>query len=150
MAKIKSKHILRQIAEYMVAGGAFFWSGYAAFAIFDAILHWPLFIAKELANIIGLTVNYILEDQWVFKKGNSRIPYDKRRTLRYIIITIVNFGIDYLIVSELKQEGVTPYIGQFLSAGFFTVWNFLWYKYWVFAHTPTRKKGKRVVRRSKK
>lgn len=145
----KVKSLGRQIVEYMVAGGAFFWSGYIAFAIFDSILGWPLFIAKQLANIIGLTINYILEDQWVFKKKKARVPYDQRRTFRYIVITIVNFGIDYLIVAELQREGITPYLGQFASAGFFTVWNFLWYKYWVFAHTPSKKKGKRKVRRKK-
>ena len=144
------KSLGRQLVEYLVAGGAFFWSGYLAFAIFDSIFHLPLFMAKQLANIIGLSISYVLEDQWVFKKGKARIPYDRRRTLRYIIITVINFGIDYLIVAGLKQEGITPYIGQFLSAGFFTVWNFIWYKYWVFAHTPSKKKGKRTVRRRKK
>lgn len=147
MKKTKSKHLGRQIIEYLVAGGAFFWSGYAAFALFDAVFGWPLFVAKQAANFIGLTVNYILEDQWVFKKKKTKKPYDKRRTTRYIVITLVNFGIDYLIVAGLKEQGVTPYLGQFVSAGFFTIWNFLWYKYWVFAHTPSKKKGKRKVRR---
>lgn len=149
MARQRIKSLKRQFLEYMVAGGAFFWSGYLAFAVFDGLLHWPLFIAKQLANIIGLSVNYVLEDQWVFKKGKARIQYDRRRTTRYIIITIVNFGIDYLIVAGLKDIGISPYLGQFASAGFFTIWNFMWYKYWVFAHTPTRKKGRRTVTRRK-
>lgn len=146
----RTKSIQTQIVEYMVAGGAFFWSGYVAFALFDAVLGMPLFVAKQLANLIGLTVNYILEDQWVFKKGKSKKQYDRRRTSRYVIITIINFGIDYLIVANLKEVGVSPYIGQFVSAGFFTVWNFVWYKYWVFAHHPSRKKGKRTVKRKRK
>lgn len=147
MAQKKPKSLRTQLAEYFVAGGAFFWSGYIAFAIFDSVFHWPLFIAKQTANLIGLTVNYVLEDRWVFKHGKARIPYDRRRTTRYIIITIVNFGIDYLIVLGLKDIGITPYLGQFVSAGFFTIWNFLWYKYWVFAHHPSRKKSKRKIRR---
>lgn len=146
-SKAKPKRLRQQIFEYMVAGGAFFWSGYIAFAIFDSVLHWPLFIAKQLANVIGLTINYILEDQWVFKKQKTKRRYDARRGSRYIIITIVNFGIDYLIVAGLKEIGISPYLGQFASAGFFTVWNFLWYKYWVFAHTPSKKKGKRKVQK---
>ncbi len=149
MVKLKEKKLSRQIAEYMVAGGAFFWSGYVAFALFDSVLGFPLFISKQLANIIGLTINYVLEDRWVFKHKKARLNYDKRRTNRYIIITIINFGIDYLIVLKLKDAGITPYLGQFASAGFFTVWNFLWYKYWVFAHHPSRKQGRRKVRRTK-
>jgi len=143
----RTKSIQEQIVEYLVAGGAFFWSGYFSFAIFYSLFGWPLFIAKQTANLIGLTVNYILEDNWVFKKHRSKTVYDRRRTGRYVVITIVNFGIDYLIVAGLKQIGVSPYIGQFVSAGFFTVWNFIWYKYWVFAQHPSRKRGKRQIRR---
>jgi len=146
MAK-RTKSIQKQIVEYLVAGGAFFWSGYISFAILDGIFGLPLFVAKQTANVIGLIVNYILEDQWVFKKRKSRIDYDRRRTSRYVAITIVNFAIDYLIVATLKDAGITPYIGQFVSAGFFTVWNFIWYKYWVFAQTPSKKKGRRAVKR---
>ncbi len=146
MSRKKQKKVVRQLAEYMVAGGAFFWSGYAAFAVFDAVLHLPLFVAKQLANVIGLTINYILEDQWVFKRGKSKRSYNRRRGYRYLIITLVNFAIDYCIVFSLKEIGITPYLGQFVSAGFFTVWNFIWYKYWVFAHHPSKKKGKRRIR----
>lgn len=146
----RTKSIQKQFVEYMVAGGAFFWSGYFAFALMYSYFKLPLFIAKQLANIIGLTVNYILEDQWVFKKRRTKKPYDRRRTVRYVVITIVNFAIDYLIVAGLNSRGVTPYIGQFVSAGFFTIWNFIWYKYWVFAQHPSRKKGKRTIKRRAK
>lgn len=145
MAKENQKSLSRQLTEYMVAGGAFFWSGYVAFAVLDGIFGLPLFIAKQASNLIGLTINYILEDRWVFKHKKARVPYDKRRTYRYIIITIVNFGVDYLIVASLKEEGITPYVGQFASAAFFTIWNFVWYKYWVFAHHPSKKQGKRKI-----
>lgn len=143
----RKKTLQKQLVEYLVAGGAFFWSGYIAFAVFDSIFHLPLFIAKQLANLIGLTVNYVLEDQWVFKKGKTKKKYDKRRTGRYIVITLLNFGIDYLIVLGLKDIGITPYLGQFVSAGFFTIWNFVWYKYWVFAHHPSKKKSKRKLKK---
>jgi putative flippase GtrA len=134
----KQKSLKVQLIQYFVSGGAFFWSGYVAFAVFDSVLHWPLFIAKQLANVIGLTINYVLEDRWVFN-AKKRAKLHNRRTGRYILITVVNFGIDYLIVSTLKNHGISPYLGQFASAGFFTVWNFAWYKYWVFApHTPKR------------
>jgi len=150
VSKTKSKQkkpLLTQFGEYMVAGGAFFWSGYIVFALLDGIFGFPLFIAKQLANFTGLTVNYLLEDQWVFKKNRARTQYDKRRGGRYVLIMVINFGIDYMIVAGLKEVGVTPYLGQFVSAGFFTFWNFLWFKYWVFAHHPSKKKGKRKVRR---
>ncbi len=146
MTKTK-KSLKAQLIEYFVAGGAFFWSGYVAFFIFDSVLNFPLFAAKQLANLIGLTVNYILEDQWVFKSKRQTKSYQKRRGNRYLTIMVINFGIDYLIIYWLKEAGLTPYLGQFVSAGFFTIWNFLWYKYWVFAPHVSKKKSKRKIKK---
>jgi len=48
----------------------------------------------------------------------------------------------YLIIAWLRHFGITPYAGFFISAGFFTVWSYLWYRYWVFPERaqkpPTR------------
>lgn len=139
MAKRKQKSLKTQILQYIVSGGAFFWSGYAAFPLFYSVFHLPLFVSKQLANLIGLSVNYVLEDRWVFNEKQRR-KLEGRRTSRYLVLTFINFGIDYLIVAGLKNKGISPYLGQFASAGFFTVWNFVWYKYWVFDHKPTKSK----------
>lgn len=134
---------LIQFAEYMIAGGAYFWVGYAAFFVFDKGLHWSLFAATMLSNLIGWTVNFILQRYWVFKNPNAK-GHMGETTTRYIIITVVNFGLNYVIIWALQQIGITPYIGQFISSGFFTVWNFVWYKYWVF---PERYQKPKVMKR---
>ncbi len=122
---------VKQIVEYLVSGGAYFWSGYLAFFIFWSVFHWNLFLAKIGADIIGWVVNYMLQRYWVF--NNADLAKHKTEvTTRYLIITAVNFLIDYLIVRGLRNAGLTPYLGQFVSAGFFTIWNYFWYKYWVF------------------
>lgn len=102
------------------------------FAVCDKVFGLNLWWSKLLANLFGISVNFILERIWVF--GDTR--RHKRLTVvtqRYIIITLVNFVIDYLIVRGLKGIGITPYIGQFVSAGFFYGWNYLWYRFWVFS-----------------
>ena len=120
-----------QIVEYLISGGAYFWVGYITFAVLWSGLKWSLWWAKLLANLVGWTVNYLMQRYWVFR--NSQLSKHKTEvTGRYIFITLIDFGLDYLIVSGLKQAGLTPYVGQFISAGFFTVWNYLWYKFWVF------------------
>ncbi len=136
-----------QFAEYMISGGAYFWVGYLVFFAADKGLGWNLFWAKLAANIIGWTINFLLQRYWVFKNPDLQ---DKlaQTTGRYIFITLVNFGLDYLIVAGLKTVGITPYIGQFISSGFFTVWNYLWYRFWVFPekdHPAARKPAKRRV-----
>lgn len=133
-----------QFTEYMVSGGAFFWAGYAVFFIADRGFHWDLWWAKLTANICGWLVNYLLQRYWVFN-NKQLAKHQNEVTERYLFITAVNFLLDYIIVGTLKSAGITPYLGQFASAGFFTVWNYLWYRFWVFPeHTHRHKRHSTV------
>ncbi len=136
MQKLKKGQIreIRRFSEYMISGGAYFWSGYATFFFIDKILGLSFFWAKSVATLTGWTVNFLLQRYWVFNHPTLK-KHQTEVTGRYIIITLVDFVMDYFIVYGLKVFGITPYIGQFVSAGFFTGWNYFWYKYWVF---PTK------------
>lgn len=139
-AREKQKREVTRITEYVVSGGAYFWSGYLCFFLFDQVLHTSFFWAKSVATLVGWTVNYLLQRFWVFRNP----ALNKHRTQvtgRYIVITLVDFVLDYFIVYGLKLVGITPYIGQFISSGFFTIWNYLWYRFWVF---PDKFKKKQV------
>lgn len=131
---LKFHQRLTQFIKYMVSGGLYFWTGYLVFFICYSVFHWSLWWAKIIADIIGWVVNYGLQRFWVFSSkelGEHRIEV----TGRYAVITLIDFLLDYVIVRELKVIGITPYIGQFISAGFFTVWNYVWYRWWVFPET---------------
>ena len=52
LTKQRQRH-LRQLAEYLVSGGAFFWTGYLVFFIADKGLGLDLWWAKLIANISG-------------------------------------------------------------------------------------------------
>lgn len=135
----KQKREVLRITEYLVSGGAYFWSGYAMFFVGDKVLHLNLWWAKLAANLFGWTVNYILQRYWVF--NNSKLAkHQLDVTRRYLFITAVNFIIDYFIVRSLKMVGISPYIGQFISAAFFTFWNYIWYRLWVFPEKFPRHK----------
>ncbi|MFA5004415.1 MAG: GtrA family protein [Candidatus Saccharimonadales bacterium] len=137
--KQKQKREVKRITEYLVSGGAYFWSGYGMFFVLDKGLHLNLWWAKLLANVTGWLVNYALQRYWVF--NNPKLAKHKLEvTGHYAVITLADFLIDYLIVAGLKHLGITPYIGQFASSGFFTVWNYFWYKFWVFPDKYPRKK----------
>lgn len=126
----RQKKDFKQLVQYMIAGGAFFWSGYIAFFVLDKGLGLTLFWAKIISSLIGLTVNFLLERYWVFARNKKRDI--KEATLRYVTLTAVNLFIDYGIIRTLNNFGINPYIGQFISAGFFTIWNYAWYRFWVF------------------
>ncbi|HUD06083.1 MAG TPA: GtrA family protein [Candidatus Saccharimonadales bacterium] len=134
MPRSKLRSITIQFVEYLIGGGVYFWVGYGVFAICYSGLHWYWLWAKLLADVIGWTLGFFIQRYWAFRNPKLN-KLNKAVTGRYIAITLFNFLIDYLIVGGLRALGVTPYIGLFVSSGFFTVWNYLWYRFWVFNPT---------------
>ena len=129
MNKTAKKPEVKRIIEYMVSGGAWFWSGYIIIALLDDVI--PLFWANFIGNAVGLTINYLLNRYWVFSaKKNQNAP---KSALRYGVYTAINaFGLNFLILLVLRNNGIEPEIGQFIASAFFTVWNYVWYKQYVF------------------
>lgn len=114
----------------MSGGAIYFWVAYAVFAICYSVFKWDWFPAKVAADAIGWTLNYLVQRFWAF---SDRIHLSEMQHAgRYVSIESIGFVLDYLIIWGLKSIGITPYIGFFISAGFFTAWSWLWYKYWVF------------------
>src|SRR3954468_2967150 len=103
MPKIKKKNrkTVIQAIEYLISGGAYFWSGYALFALLWSGLHWSLWWSKLFANIFGWTVNYILQRFWVFNNKSLK-GHQTQVTGRYIFITLLDFILDYIIVAGLS------------------------------------------------
>ncbi|HEX7368185.1 MAG TPA: GtrA family protein [Candidatus Saccharimonadales bacterium] len=129
----------KRFARYMVGGSLYFWVGYGVFAICYSGLHWSWLPSKILADTIGWTLNYLVQRFWAFA---DRVHLSEMQHAgRYVFIESIGFVLDYLIIWGLKAIGITPYIGFFVSAGFFTVWSFLWYKYWVFPETGGQKQA---------
>jgi len=120
-----------QFLEYMVGGTTYFWSGYAVFALCYSGLGWDWLPAKMMADVVGWTLNYLIQRYWAF--NSKQLAHHEGRILgRYGLISLFNLLLDYLIIAGLKAMGVSPYLGFFISAGFFTIWNYAWYRFWVF------------------
>lgn len=139
--RIKNKDMreIKRVTEYMISGGAFFWSGYVAFFLADKVFGLSLWWATSISYVIGWTINYILQRYWVFNNPTLK-KHETEVTGRYLIISLLNIPINYAILASLKSIGISPYIGQFISSGFFTVWNYLWYKLWVFSAKKVRRR----------
>jgi putative flippase GtrA len=137
--RTRAKSELQRIFEYFVSGGVWFWSGYILIVLLDDPL--GLFLANLIGNGVGITLNFILERYWVFKtKRPAKLAIATRR---YIIYTFLNaFILNYLILLVLKNNGIGVEIGQFIASAFFTIWNYVWYKHYVF-------KGMEKPRRSR-
>lgn len=124
----RQRELVRFI-EYFVSGGVWFWSGYILIILLDGPL--GLFAANFIGNGVGITLNFLLERYWVFKtKKPAKLGIATRR---YIVYTALNaFLLNYLILLVLRENGVRVEIGQFIASGFFTIWNYIWYKTYVF------------------
>lgn len=122
---------LLQFAKYMAGGSLYFWSGYAIFAICYSGLGWSWLPSKILADVVGWTLNYIVQRYWAFAPAGKHLR-EIEHLARYIFIETIGLGLDYAIIAGLNHVGISPYIGFFISSGFFTVWSYFWYKYWVF------------------
>jgi putative flippase GtrA len=141
-SKKEQRKVIIQFIQYLISGGAYFWSGYLVFFICDKGLGFNLWWAKLSANVVGWIVNYTLQRYWVFNSKQLK-GHNTQVTGRYLFITLINFVMDYFIVAGLKAVGISPYLGQFASAGFFTFWNYFWYRFWVFPE-HIKKKRKRA------
>jgi putative flippase GtrA len=128
---------IKQFGKYMIGGGLYFIAGYTVFAICYSGFHWSWFPAKIVSDTIGWTLNYLVQRLWAF--SDQVHLSEMQHASRYIFIESVGFVLDYLIIGGLYAVGITPYIGFFISAAFFTVWSWLWYKYWVFPETGGKK-----------
>lgn len=109
----------------------YFVVGYALFALCYGVLGWNWLLSKVIADVTGLAIDFIIQKTLTFRqqsKGSSR----GSTASKFGVLSIVNIVLDYLIVGGLNKLGVTPYIGVVVSAVFFTVWKWFWYKYWVF------------------
>lgn len=147
MARTKTKqtkihNLLWEGVRYMTTGSVWFVAGYIAFFVCDKGLHFNLWWATIISNLIGWSLNFGLERYWVFTKGKKDEVTNV--SVRYIVYTAINFVLTYFILDGLKGVGITPYIGQFISAGFFTFWNYFWYKSWVFKNKPVRVTARKV------
>lgn len=130
------KSELVRITEYFISGGAYFWSGYFIIVFLTPII--GLWWANLLGNGVGVTVNFVLERYWVFKDPKNR---DLTKVSgKYIVYTGFNFLLNYIILRVLQNHGVPVAIGQFVAAGFFTVWNYFWYRNWIFKGEAKHKK----------
>jgi putative flippase GtrA len=127
----RSHKRLIQFAEYMVGGGVYFWGGLAIFAFCFDVLHWPWWVSKGLADIIGWTANYLIQRYWAFYDSKLK-GQDRRVVFRFVLINGIDLIIDYGIVAAFVYNGITPYAAFFVSAAFTTVWDYLWYRFWVF------------------
>lgn len=127
----RRRRFVTQIIEYLIGGGVWFWSGYLAFALLYSGFGWNWLLAKILGDTVGFVANFFVQRYWAF--NNPKLSkHNVRMTFRYVLIMVVQVILDYAIVSGLYALGLTPYIGAFVSSAALTLWNYFWFRFFVF------------------
>lgn len=141
----RRQRLFIQFVEYLVGGGVWFWSGYILIVLLDN--HIGLFWANLIGNAVGITLNFLIQYFWAFR--TKRKTSIELTAGRYVVYTLLNaFLLNYLILKGLRDYlGLPPEIGQFIASGFFTIWNYIWYKLWVFPEKEHPAKTRPRVRR---
>jgi putative flippase GtrA len=69
--KRNRSHVV-QFIEYMISGGAYFWVGYVILNYLYYSVHWNLWWATIVSNVIGWSVNFILQRFWAFNSKSLK------------------------------------------------------------------------------
>lgn len=121
-----------EFVKLQLAGNILFWGTYIGYFLLFELAGWGYMEALVTASLVSHFFFFIANKEWVFEDETG-----KRKTsveaVRFALFMGLNFFINIAIITGLQQYfDISPYIGQFISAFFFTIWSFIGLKYWVF------------------
>ncbi len=126
-----------EFIKLQIAGNIPFWGTYFLFALLDKVFYAQTTPALFVSTIAAYTLFFVVNDWWVFNKSRSQ----RKKTTniwRFIIFMSITALLTFNITIQLDEIfGISPYIGQFISAGISISWTFIGLKFWVFA--PAKK-----------
>ena len=123
---VNKKQTLIQFLKYNAGGLLYFASAWCIITFGTASI--GLWWANVIGNGVGILLNYLVQRFWTFNTSKKKLSGG----WKYVLLTVVNLMLSYYILRLVTGWGVKLWLAQFVSAGFFTVWNWVWYKYWVF------------------
>ncbi len=148
--KAQKKRWFKPFIEFIkvqIAGNVLFWVTYLSYFVFDSLASVPYPISFIMATITGNIVFFMVDRHWIYNSHNGKRK-SSREVSRFIIFMTLNFFLNIFIVQALNDYlGISPYIGQFIAAAFFTVWTFLGLHFWVFHPDHTRHPALTIQRR---
>jgi len=128
--KIEKLHQSSAI-RFLTVGSLTFLTEYIVFYVLYVFLHWNLLVANSLSFAVGLSMSFMLNRKWAFKKQSYQRKFHHQAII-YIALALSNLVINNVIVAGLKDIGIDPRIGKVLAIATIAVWNFVIYKLIIF------------------
>lgn len=131
----KKKQLIRLAVDFIklqLAGNVLFWGTYIGYFVLNNVYHWAELPALMVASTIAHILFFIVDKEWVFADKSGRRKTNAE-VLRFLAFMGFNYALNIVIIETLSRyAGIEPEIGQFIAAAFFTAWNFLGLRFWVF------------------
>lgn len=157
MRQKQKKSLIKLAVEFVklqLAGNVLFWGTLGGTFVFNSLLGWAELSSLVVASLIAHALFFIVDKQWVFADKKGRRKTNTEIT-RFVLFMGFNYFLNLAIIQALiTYTPLNVYTSQFVSALFFTAWNFLGLRFWVFqvpehhaitVHT-VKKRAKRVRR----
>ena len=147
-SKRQKKKLWKLVVEFIklqLSANILFWGTMGGLFVLYDLLEWPQLMALATASIVAHVVFFIVNKEWVFSDESG-----KRKTSREVVRFVLFMGLNYFInlgivtasshylsnvdaiTGAFTDFDPTPYMGQVIAALFFTVWNYVGLKFWVF------------------
>lgn len=128
-----------QFVKLQIAGNIPFWGTYLLFALLDKVFLVDIIVALFVASLLANSLFFYVDDKWVFADTRG-----KRKTtteiIKFAVFMTFSAVFTFFITWQLHEQlAITPYVGQFISAGISTILTFIGLRFWVFA--PPRHHG---------
>jgi putative flippase GtrA len=120
--------------RYLVSGGSAFFLEYGSFFVLLNLLHVQLYLANSLSFALGLSVSFLLNRNWTFKKETYHRK-SHHQFVMYLLLALLNLFMTNLIIGSLKHFGLSPLVGKIIAMGLIIGWNFSLFNKVIFKQT---------------
>lgn len=122
-----------QFVKLQIAGNIPFWGTYGLFALLDKVFMVDVIVSLFIATLLANSLFFYVDDKWVFadKRGNRKTATE---VVKFAVFMTFSAVLTFFITWQLHERlGISPYLGQFISAAISTVVTFIGLRFWVFA-----------------
>lgn len=139
----KQKSVIFEFMRYVVVGGVAFLADAGTMALVKELFFkenctaWEMALCVAAGFVVGLAVNYLLSNLFVFRKAEQR---QKGQTLGafliYAAVGLIGFGITELLmwlgVMLVGADGLWYLLIKCAVAGIVLIWNYIGRKIFVY------------------
>ncbi len=153
MTEKKKRKLLKYVIEFLklqLTGNILFWGTYGGYFALHELMGIGETPALATASIFAHVLFFVVNKEWVFDDKTGKRKTSQEVT-RFVMFMGLNYFINLGIITGLSHYfGISPYIGQFIAGLFFTAWNYIGLRFWVFQEIQHPALNVKYVKEGKK